>query len=236
METLNCIERMNILQLKERKHSILFHTMEGRVFQAGMILTLTLVLILGYYGITDPVRARTFGLVFFAHSFGGRAAGIGLCIMDDLGFLSTVLYNFFLEIQIVCVSYSLFVLSINNYINIKWMDCFAIKMMRNAEKHKEKIRTYGWLGLFIFVMLPLPVTGPVIGSILGYLLRIPVWRNFSAIFLGTFCAIVGWVICFDFLEQHLHAIQYILVFIIVFVIFSHIKTIRKWFSNKAKLR
>ncbi|SLM29529.1 conserved membrane hypothetical protein [Desulfamplus magnetovallimortis] len=225
---------MAILKFSENKYKALFNTTEGKVFQIGIIMTLVLLVILIYYSISEPEKARVLGLAFFAHSFGGRAAGIGLCIMEELGILYTILYNFFLEVQIVFIAYSLFVFSVNNSFNVKWIDCFAKKMMQKAERHKEKIRTYGCIGLFIFVMIPLPVTGPVMGSILGYLLNIPVWRNFTSVFLGTLSAVVIWVLAFDFLEQHLHAIQYIFMAIIAFVVFSHLKTIRKWLIELKK--
>lgn len=167
-----------------------------------------------------------------AHSFGGRAAAIGLSIMNEMEFLPTLIYNFFLESQITCVVYSLFVLSITNYIKVGWVVRISNQMMCNADKNREKIEKYGWIGLFLFVMAPLPGTGPLMGSLLGYLLKIGIWRNFSAVLLGTFTAIFLWIICFDFLEQHLHMIQYIFGAIIVFVIFSHFKTIKGWFTRK----
>ena len=213
---------------------ILFYTTGGRVLLWGIILTGILIGLLIFYGVTEPATARTLGLVFAAHSFGGRAAAIGLCMLNGLGIMSTILYNFLLEIQIVCIVYAFFVLSIHNYINIQWINQISAKMVDNAAKHRRIISTYGWIGLFFFVMLPLPVTGPVMGSILGYLLHIPLLRNFSAIFMGTLSAIVIWVFCFDFLEQHLHLIQYVLVGIIIFVVISYMKRIKKWYCDNKK--
>lgn len=211
---------------------ILFHTTGGRVLLWGMVLTLFLLGLITYYGVTEPAMARTLGLVFAAHSFGGRAAAIGFCMLNEMEIVWTIAYNLFLEIQIVCIFYALFVLSIQNHIHIRWVNNLSAKMMNKAVRHSPVIQKYGWIGLFVFVMIPLPVTGPVMGSILGYLLYVPLLRNFSAVFLGTLCAIGLWVFCFDFLNQHLHLIQYVLFAIISFVILSHINRIKKWFYNR----
>lgn len=210
-----------------KKMNNLFNTYEGRVLFSGILMFVSLLAFIGYFGVTDLQKSKTLILAFFAHAFGGRAAGVGLCIIGGLNMTWSILYNFFLEILIVCFTYALFVYSIKNYIKIPWLMTFMNNLIRKANKNKEKVQKYGWLGLFLFVMIPLPVTGPVIGSIIGYLLRIKLWQNFSAVFLGTLAAIVLWVLCFDFLEEHLHIIQYVLIGIISIVLLSHLKSIKE---------
>ncbi|WP_459925273.1 small multi-drug export protein [Desulfatiferula olefinivorans] len=208
----------------------LHETAEGRVLIAGFSMAFFLIILVLVFLFIHPDLAKTLSLVFFAHAFGGRAAGVGLCIMAGMGSVWNVMYNLYLEILIVCFTYSLFVFSLTQHIKFKWAITFTRNLMLKAAKHKDKIERYGWAGLFLFVMIPLPVTGPVVGSIIGYLLKMNIWRNLSAVFLGTFAAIVAWVISFEFLEKHLHAIQYFIAAIIIVVVFLHIKTIRKMFS------
>jgi len=176
--------------------------------------------------------SKILSLVFVAHSFGGRAAGIGLCIMNDFNAAVTIGYNFYLEILIVCFTYSLFVLTTTNYIQIPWLTRFVNRLAQKAVEQKDKIQAYGWIGLFLFVMLPLPVTGPVVGSVIGYMLRINLFRNFTATGSGTLTAIVVWYFSFDFLEQRFHAIQYIFGAIVILVLISHYKAIAHLFFGK----
>ncbi|MBF0111942.1 MAG: small multi-drug export protein, partial [Desulfamplus sp.] len=171
-------------------------------------------------------------LVFAAHSVGGRAAGVGVCIINGVGFYQTILYNFFIEIQLLCLIYSLSILAITNYIKIGWVIRIVNQMIQNGDKYKDKIEKYGWIGLFIFVLAPFPGSGPVGGAILGYLLKMSVWRNFSSVLLGTLSAIIIWFFCFDFLKQNIHLIQYVICAIVVFVLFYHFKTIKEWFSKQ----
>lgn len=205
---------------------------ERFILLASIAMSLLLIAGVGYYLIVDPKMSKTLVLVFIAHTFGGRAAGVGLCLMDGLNPFFTVFYNFFLEILIVCWAYSLFVLSINNYVKFRVIKFYALRLERKARKHKRKIADYGWLGIFFFVMLPFPATGPVIGSIVGYLLRLKVWYNLSAAFLGTLLAIVIWFVFFDFLEQNLHIIRYIFFSILGVAALSYFFTIKEWFTKR----
>ncbi|MFH1152892.1 MAG: small multi-drug export protein [Pseudomonadota bacterium] len=218
-------------EIVAQKQNKVFKTSEGRILCAGFGLSIILIVIIGCYAFSDPVTARTLSLAFVAHTFGGRAAGIGLCIINGFSLFWTIAYNFYLEILIVFYTYSVFILSINNYIRFKWVIRYTAKVMAQAAARKDQVEKYGWIGLFLFVMAPLPLTGPVVGSIIGYLLRLNVWRNFSAVFLGTLAAIIGWVFCFDFLEAHLHIIQYVIAAIIGVVLLSYLKNIKDWFRK-----
>lgn len=207
---------------------------ERSILLASIAMSLLLLGVVIYYLISNPSMSRILILVFVAHAFGGRAAGVGLCLMDGLTPSFTIFYNLFLEVFIVCWTYSLFVLSINNYLKFRVVKFYALRLERKARKYKQKIANYGWPGIFIFVMLPLPATGPVIGSIVGYLLRLKVWYNLSAAFLGTFVAIIVWFIFFDFLEQNLHIIRYVFFVIIVVAALSYLFTIKEWFTKNNK--
>ncbi len=214
------------------KYSRISQTSEGKVLITGAFMLIFLMVFIIYYVFNDLKRAETLVLALVAHTFGGRAAGIGICIMNQLNLIWTIVYNFYLEVLIVCFTYSAFVLTLNNYIKIQWIESLTTKLMEKADKNKDKIRKYGWVGIFLFVMFPLPVTGPVVGSSIGYLLKMRVWSNFSAVLLGTLAAIIAWTIGFDFMEQHVHVLQYILIGILSIVLLSYIRTIKNWIFPK----
>ena len=216
---------------KKIEYIRIYKTTEWLIFCVAILMTLFLAGAGLYFFRSDPDTVQAFSLAFAAHTFGGRAAGIGLCIVNGLNFFWTVVYNFYLEVLIVCFTYSISILSINNYIKFRFLKYYTIRLERKARKHKEKIERYGWLGLFFFVMAPLPVTGPVIGSIIGFLLKFTIKKNFSASFLGTLAAIVIWTFFFDYLEQHLHLIRYILAAIIGIVLISYARNIKSFMTK-----
>ncbi len=50
-----------------------------------------------------------------------------------------------------------------------------------AQRYERWIRRYGWLGLLLFVIVPLPGTGVVGGVVLARLLRMPAMTMWTAI-------------------------------------------------------
>jgi len=93
----------------------LFNITEGKVLYIGLVLSLLLLIVIGYFAIVDIEIAEILGLVFFVHTIGGRAAGIGLCIMNGFGPAATIWYNFYIEVLILCFTYSIFALTTNKY-------------------------------------------------------------------------------------------------------------------------
>ncbi len=214
--------------------SNLWSTIEGKILLLGILLSGILLGYIGFYVAVDPGTAKVLALAFIAHTIGGRAAGIGLCILNEFGPVLTIGYNFYLEILIVCFTYSGFILSTTNYLKIEWVSRFMGRLAFKAMEQKEKVASYGWIGIFLFVMAPLPVTGPVVGSIIGYMIRLGVVRNFSATFLGTFTAIGIWYLCFDFLEQRFHMIQYIFAAIVLMILIPYLRRIKRFIAYLIK--
>jgi len=216
------------------RHTLL-NTIEGRLLLSGFFLSFLLMAVIGFYGITEIQIAETLVLVFIAHTVGGRAAGIGLCIYNGFGTFPTIFYNFYIEVLIVCFTYAAFVLSTTNYLRNEWLIKFMARLHGKALEKKEKIEPFGWIGIFLFVMAPLPVTGPVMGSIIGYIIRLSFLKNFTATLMGTLSAIIIWFYCFDFLEQRYHMIQYLFAAIVIIVLIPYLKKIKKFITdNKDK--
>ncbi len=218
----------NFRQWRER----LLYSGEGRVLLLGLVLTLIFIVLLFHFLIFNPREAWTLFLAFVAHSFGGRSAGIGLCIAFGFSRWVTIGYNMFLEVLIVCYCYSLFVFSFKNYFNCRWLTIAANNAEKQALKHKEVVARYGWLGIFIFVMVPLPITGPAAGSIIAYFLKFSVRRNFAAVFSGTLFAIVIWTFFFDYLDRHIATFKYVVIAVLLVIVIYYFKSIKRWFTKE----
>lgn len=78
----------------------------------------------------------------------------------------------------------------------------SVKIMRRAKSGVgSKIGKYGFWGLMVFVMIPLPVTGAYMGTIAAHVLKIERKSAFKAISLGVIvsCAIVAVLTYFSIL-------------------------------------
>ena len=210
----------------------LYQSSEGRVFLFGILLTLVFFALVAYYMTVNVKEAQTLLLAFVAHTFGGRSAGIGICIAFGFSKGLTIAYNMFLEVLIVCYCYSLFVFTFKNYINCRWLTIAANNAEKQAMKHKDVVARYGWLGVFLFVMIPLPITGPAAGSIIGYFLKFSVKRNFAAVFSGTLAAIILWTFFFDYLDQHIAIFKYVVLAVLLVILVFYFKNIKNWFTQE----
>lgn len=210
----------------------LYRSGEGRVLFLGIFLSLIFVAICAYFLAVDIRVGQTLLLAFVAHTLGGRAAGVGLCIAFGFSSWVTIGYNMFLEVLIVCFCYSLFVFSFKNYLRVRWLTVATRNAEKQALKHKDIVSRYGWLGIFTFVMIPLPITGPAAGSIIAYFLKFSVRRNFAAVFSGTLAAIIVWTCFFDFLERHVAVFKYVVMSVLLLVLVYYFKSIRRWFTQE----
>jgi uncharacterized membrane protein len=210
----------------------LYRSGEGRVLLLGLFLTLVFIVLVVYCLTVNIKEGQTLLLAFVAHALGGRAAGIGFCVAFGFPSWKTISYNMFLEVLIVCYCYSLFVFSFNKYINCKWLTIATKNAEKQALKHKDAVARYGWLGIFAFVMIPLPITGPAAGSIIAYFLKFSIKRNFAAVFSGTLAAIVIWTYFFDYLDRHIMIFKYVVMAVVLVIFLSYFKTIKRWFTQE----
>jgi len=83
---------------------------------------------------------------------------------------------------------------------VSWIRRIVEWFFRYTRRKGGLVEKYGWIGLTMFVGIPLPITGAWTGSVLAYLMGIEYKRALPAIFLGvilagvivtTFCAL-GW--------------------------------------------
>ncbi|AGA80764.1 COG2426 family protein [Echinicola vietnamensis] len=62
----------------------------------------------------------------------------------------------------------------------------SVKLMRRAKSGVgDKIQKYGFWGLMMFVMIPLPFTGVYMGTIAAYIFKLPRVSSFVAISIGA---------------------------------------------------
>ncbi|GAB5400318.1 MAG: small multi-drug export protein [Aureisphaera sp.] len=79
-----------------------------------------------------------------------------------------------------------------------WYKRSAIWVAKRAKKgSKKNFNKYGYLGLALFVMIPLPGTGVYVGSIATYLFKMERKKAFTANTIGiTISSIIVWCVTF----------------------------------------
>ncbi|MEE8296505.1 MAG: small multi-drug export protein, partial [Hyphomicrobium sp.] len=147
------------------------------ILAAGAVLAFTYVGCLAATYFSMPEHFQAFVGLTITHIFFGRAAGISLGYALDYGFIPVVAVNLAIETVEVLLFYPMFVLSVRRLIVIDMLARLMERMHRTAEANQALIRRWGIAGLFCFVFIPFWMTGPLIGSVIGYLLGLRVWVN-----------------------------------------------------------
>ncbi|TXN37872.1 small multi-drug export protein [Flagellimonas hymeniacidonis] len=128
--------------------------------------------------------------------FGESKLGIPYGIMRGLNSY-VVLIACFLANLLVFPLMMFFLENINRYL-IKWRfyKKSAIYVAKRAKiGSAAKIKKFGFFGLVLFVMIPLPGTGVYAGSIASYLLKIEKKKAFFANAIGIFfSSIIIWAL------------------------------------------
>ena len=91
-------------------------------------------------------------------------------------------------------------MKIKNYIYLS-LDHLLIRFKEN------KIDKYGFWGLMIFVMIPLPVTGAYTGSFAAWLFNIPKKKAFISVLLGV---MISGMIVTTIMLTGIEALQFLL--------------------------
>lgn len=85
---------------------------------------------------------------------------------------------FFIEKIIVALSRS----------KVKFFNSVSNWILKKVDKHKGKIEKYGYLGVFIFVAIPLPGTGVWTGSLIAAMIGLKPKKSIPLVFLGNLVA------------------------------------------------
>jgi uncharacterized membrane protein len=215
---------------------------EVKILFTGLILSSLTCLYLLYLLITDPSLYKVLSSTAIVHIMGGRALGVAACLSADISLPYTILYNFFLEAVIVLIAYGIVVLIMRNIIQPRLLRSAVRQAELAAQEQKTNIKKYGAAGLFVFVMLPFFMTGPVIGSIIGYLLNYKAVNNFIIVFGGTLSSIVIYALIGNNIIKHIN--QYVQVdlvkewgaiivgILIVLFLIYHFKTVKAYLDEE----
>jgi uncharacterized membrane protein len=170
----------------------LFASAEGRMLGIGLALTGLMLLAFGIGWHLFPDSVLTYAAMTGLNLVIGRAAGMSFGYASGLGHAQVVPLNMLVETIQVLVVYPLFALSWRQLIRVPRLQPFVKRMHHSAESQEGAVRKFGLIGLFVFVLVPFWMTGPVVGAIIGFLIGLRAWVNLAVVLVSTYVAIGVW--------------------------------------------
>jgi len=170
----------------------LFKTTEGRILLLGIAIALVGLIVMVLVAIWSPHNSHMIGAMTFFNIIFGRAVSMSIGYAGGYDHTLVIPVNMWVETVLVLLFYPIFVFSMRKLVVFPSLKRFIERTRATAEHHHDKVRRYGIAGLFIFVWFPFWMTGPVVGSAIGYLLGFPAWLTMSVVLAGTYIAMGGW--------------------------------------------
>lgn len=185
---------------REELKATLLRSAEGRLLLAGVGVALVYSVWLGAKMLLDPADSQVLVGMTATQVMFGRIAGMAFGYSMNLGHWAVIGICVVIESVQVLIMYPLFVFSWRHLVEFKRLKRFFERTRKVAELHRDKVQRYGIIGLFIFVLFPSWMTGPVVGCVIGFLIGLRLWVNMAAVLGGSCAAILIWA----FLLGHLH--------------------------------
>ena len=187
-------------------HEFLKHK-EGQILLLGLILlgcyfVLILLCALLYPNYLQQLFSITVTNVIF-----GRMAGLSIGVASQIDSTFLVLFNLFIESIMVLILYPLFVLSWKklDFVSYPPLSQYLERSKKSADKYEPLIKRYGVIGLILFVLTPFAMTGPVVGSFVGFLIGFRHRITLAVVIASTFIAIIIWIYLIKNFEETLVA-------------------------------
>ena len=167
---------------------------EGRMLQIGLLLGIGVLVALGLGWHFLPEQTLVFAAMVGLNLLIGRAAGMTFGYASDLEHHQVIPVNMLMETIQVLVIYPLFVLSVQNLLDLPRLRPMIARMRAAGEVRHGTVRRFGIAGVFVFVFIPFWMTGPVAGSVIGYLIGLRPWVNVAVVLSATYAAIGFWAL------------------------------------------
>lgn len=214
-------------------HSLLKHK-EGQILLFGLLLlggyfVLVMLCAIFYSNYFQQVLSITITNVIF-----GRMAGLSIGVASQMDTTFLVLFNFYIESVMVLILYPLFVFSWKklDFVSYPPLSRYLEHSKHNANKYQPLIQRYGIIGLVLFVLTPFAMTGPVVGSFVGYLIGFSHKLTLAIVLSSTFIAIIVWVYLIKNFEEQLVAYSDVL----MIGLFVAIAVLLLWYFIKKTFR
>jgi len=159
-------------------------------------LLLSALTIIGLVGLSlfAPGHAPVLGALTALNVVVGRAAGMSFGYAAGLGHSVVIPANMLIESIQVLIVFPLFVLSWRHLLEIRALKSFMARIEKVAKARRTMLHRYGMIGLFVFVFIPFWMTGPVVGSVMGFLIGLRPWLNMAIVLTATYVAIGVWAV------------------------------------------
>jgi uncharacterized membrane protein len=164
------------------------------IFIVGLILLAVELLGVGVLFMVAPAVPLKIAGVIATTGVGGQAGAIiaGLRVFGLRPWpLAAVLSAF--NLVHLCLFFPLFTSLYHRAARMRFIGKIAVSTHRAAERQKDRVSRLGALGLPLFIWLPFPWTGTLVGAVIGYLMGIRTGRIMLIAVPTMLLSVLTWI-------------------------------------------
>jgi uncharacterized membrane protein len=169
-----------------------------------VLLGIELVFLIFWLIVNSSFAAKILSMVAANH-LGGRLAFIGVGLENGLSSYLIIAIIVFYNTTYLLLMYSIFVFFSERVKKLKFIRNYIESIQNKAKNKKRLFKKWNWFGLSLFVWIPLPWTGAVIGSYIAHLEGYDTREAFLIVIPSMWVGIISWTLWFDelygFIEQ-----------------------------------
>lgn len=175
-------------------------TVEVRLLVTGFILLGAVVVELAIASSIWPGAGKALWQGVGFEMFTGREAGIPVALQGGAPPWIVAQVSATQDIGVVCLAFPLVLWALHKY---RDRDNFVMRRLRRiqerARKHKKFVRRWGPLGIFVFMLVPFLVNGPLLGATMGRVAGISTKYLIAPVVGATVLAALMWAYAYELL-------------------------------------
>lgn len=165
----------------------------GRIFALGCLLLIGGISVIGFMAYRDyPLWPDIFSMSI-AHMVAGRGVSVIQGLSLGLHPVVILILATYSDLVLMLIAYPVMVFTYQYFVESRVFQNHMRPVFDSARKRMDRFGRYKIAGVFVFVWLPLWMTGILAGSILGYLLGLRTWVTLTVAGFGTFSSILCWL-------------------------------------------
>lgn len=212
---------------KNQLRQTLLTSSEGRLLLLGIVLAFIYTFWLAAELLFFPEDSQIFIAMTASEIIFGRAFCMAFGYSMGIERFTTIAICAIVETIFTLIFYPLFVFSWQHLLVIKWLKKRFERIRKAAEARQGIVRKYGIAGLFVFVWLPFSMTGPAVGSAIGYLIGLRTSLNMTVVLAGTYAAIFAWAALLSQFPDHMIfygscAVMALMALLVLIIITAHL--------------
>ncbi|HUR24483.1 MAG TPA: small multi-drug export protein [Candidatus Thermoplasmatota archaeon] len=128
----------------------------------------------------------------------GREAAIPIAISGGVPRWMIAQVSATQDIGVVCLAYPLFLRLMHRFRDRQtWLMTRLRRIQKDADEHRGLVRRWGGFGVFLFMLVPFLVNGPLVGAIAGRLTGMTTKDLMLPVVAATCIAALAWTYFYD---------------------------------------